>query len=315
MTVNDRVKGVYGELPVRMSKLKFHEWVEKALLGMKGVSVNDLKNYSTYLKETYYPEGIDGYGEVAPEFYNDVKSLRVLLTDVVAQEVVPPMEDKIRALQLTLDDAVSLYTFTATVINNMLGILSTLNEVSALTNEDNAEAFKSLMSKLHERRKEDVIINEELVEIFDEISLRFTEGIMKNGQYDGWIEEAKQGRLDQVISEGLEERFDRLTSLYILQSSSYFAPVKVSAEDLTMVDELKLIEVKKELLAYLDKASEGNTRMEKRARIANLLSVLNVVHTSAEEIHAYVVNALSGCRDEREKQGCKEVLRRHMIEI
>ncbi len=225
------------------------------------------------------------------------------------------MEDKIRALQLTLDDAVSLYTFTATVINNMLGILSTLNEVSALTNEDNAEAFKSLMSKLHERRKEDVIINEELVEIFDEISLRFTEGIMKNGQYDGWIEEAKQGRLDQVISEGLEERFDRLTSLYILQSSSYFAPIKVSVEDVTVVDELKLIDVKKDLLAYLDKASEGDTRMEKRARIANLLSVLNVVHTSAQEIHGYVVNALSGCRDEREKQGCKAVLRRHMIEI
>jgi len=315
MTVNDRVKGVYGELPVRMSKLKFHEWVEKALVGMKGVSVNDLKNYSTYLKETYYPEGIDGYGEVAPEFYNDVKSLRVLLTDIVAEEVVLPMEEKISALQLTLDDAVSLYTFTATVINNMLGILSTLNEVSAMTNEDNAEAFKSLMSKLHERRKEDVIINEELVGIFDGISLRFTEGIMKNGQYDGWIEEAKQGRLDQVVSEGLEERFDRLSSLYILQSSSYFAPIKVSVEDVTVVDELKLIDVKKELLAYLDKASEGDTRMEKRARIANLLSVLNVVHTSAQEIHGHVVNALSGCRDEREKQGCKQVLRRHMIEI
>lgn len=315
MTVNDRVKGVYGELPVRMSKLKFHEWVEKALMGMKGVNVNDLVNYTTYLKETYYPEGIKGYGEVAPEFYSEVKSLGVLLTDIVAIDVIDPMEERIRGLQRTLDDAVSLYTFTASVINNMLGILSTLNEVSFENSMTVRGDFLGLMSKLHERRMEEIIIDKDMVKVFDEISLRFSDGIMKNGQYDGLIEEAKQGRLDEIITERLEGRFDRLSSLYILQSSSYFAPVKVSAEDVAMVDELKLIDVTKELLAYLDDASQSNTQIEKRARIANVLTVLNVVHTSAQEIHAYVLSSLSSCRDEREKQGCKAVLRRHMIEL
>lgn len=315
MTINDRVKGVYGELPVRMSKLKFHEWVEKALLGMKGVSVNDLMNYTTYLKETYYPEGIKGYGEVAPEFYKEVNSLKVLLTDIVASEVVVSMDARIIALQRTLDDAVSLYTFTASVLNNMLGILSTLNEKSLNNNKDLCDSFTDLMTELHKRRKKEIIIDQDLVEIFDTISIRFSADMMKNGQVDGWIEEAKQGRLDEIISEGLEERFDRLASLYILQSSSYFAPVQVSAEDITMVNEVKLIQVKKELLAYLDQASEGNSRMEKRARIANLLAVLNVVHTSAQEIHAYLMQVLTACRDEREKQGCKAILRRHMTEI
>lgn len=315
MTVNDRVKGVYGELPVRMSKIKFHEWVEKALLGMKGVSVKDLMNYTTYLKETYYPEGIKGYGQVAPEFYSNVRSFEVLLTDIVATDTVADMESKIIGLQRTLDDAVSLYTFTASVLNNMLGILSTLNRESYDKIEAHCTSFTDLMSTLYERRHEAIIINQELVEVFDAISVRFSMDMMKNGQYDGWINEAKQGRLEEIIQAGLEERFDRLASLYILQSSSYFAPVKVAAEEVVMVDEKQLIQVKKELLDYLDQASEGNSRMEKRARIANLLTVLNVVHTSAQEIHGYLMQALSSCRDEREKQGCKYVLRTHMSEI
>ena len=315
MTINDRVKGVYGELPVRMSKLKFHEWVEKALIGMKGVSVNDLTNYTTYLKETYFPEGIAGYGEVAPEFYSEVKALSVLLTDIVAVDLVVSVEERIRGLHQTLDDAVSLYTFTASVVNNMLGILSTLNDISYETNKEAVENFISLMTKLHQRRTEEIIINEDLIGVFDEISLRFTDVMMKNGQYDGLIEEAKQGRIEEIIEEGLEGRFDRLASLYILQSSSYFAPVKVSVKDVQVVDEQTLIEVKKDLLASLDQGSENNTRMEKRARIANLLSVLNVVHSSAQEIHAYTMSALASCKDEREKQGCKAVLRRHMNEI
>jgi len=37
MTINNRMKSVYGQLPVRMSKIKFHEWIEQALMGLKGI--------------------------------------------------------------------------------------------------------------------------------------------------------------------------------------------------------------------------------------------------------------------------------------
>lgn len=308
ITVNDRVKVVLGELPVRMSKIKFHEWVEKALIGMKGVSINDLSNYTEYLKETFYPEGVAGYGIVTPEFYKELQGLDQLLTDIVATEMIDQMEVTISNLQLMLNDSVSLYTFTASVINNMIGLLSVLNETSISNRKEASERFVYIMDRLYRRRNEEKIIDDEMMEVFDVMTLEFSDMMVSNGKYDSLIDQVKKGYIDVIMGLGLGERYDRLASLYILQSSSYFAPVKVAVLDLELVHERQLIEIKNTLLDYLDEASKGNTRIEKRARIANLLSVLNVIHSSAQEIHVYILSALVACRDEREKQGCKSVL-------
>lgn len=314
MTINDRLKLVYGELPVRMSRLKFHEWVEKALMSMKGVHVKDLTNYSTYLKETYYPEGIEGYGDVAKGLFQEMTAFEALDADILSAETLATLETKALSLQHTLDSAVGLYTFTASVINNMLGVLSVVTDTSLEANQEEVDSFIQLMSRLYERREEAVIIDETLVALFDGISLRF-EGMMADcNRWDGLIEEAKESRLPEIAEAGLEERFDRLARLYILKSTSYFAPVSFEVEDLTSVDEVKLAQVTKDLIAYLDDASKGEGRMAKRARIANLLSVLNVVQNSAQDIHSYILSALSGCRDEREKQGTIRILKDYMAQ-
>ena len=308
MTVNDRAKLVLGELPVRMSKIKFHEWVEIALVGMKGVSVNDLSNYTEYLKETFYPEGVAGYGLVTPKFFDALQSLEQVMTDIVATDVIDEMEETINNLQLMLNDSVSLYTLTASVINNMIGLLSVLNETSMAECHEDATRFITLMNRLYKRRREEEIIDDEMMDVFNEMTLEFSEIMMHNGKYDALIDQVKKGHVDVIISLGLEERYDRLATLYILQSSSFFAPVQVSATDLELVNEGQLILMKNELLAYLDEGAKDNTRIEKRARIANLFSVLNVIHGSAQELHTYILSALTACRDEREKQGCKRVL-------
>ena len=139
--------------------------------------------------------------------------------------------------------------------------------------------------------------------------MQFSESMMNNGKYDSLINDAKQSYVDRIVELGLDERYDRLATLYILQSGSYFAPVNVNHEDLAMIDEVKLIECRNDLLAYLDDVGSGNSRIEKRARIANLFSVLNVIHTSAQEVHAYILSSLGGCKDEREKHGCVMTLR------
>lgn len=312
VTINERVKGVYGELPVRMSRLKFCEWVEKALLYMEGVPVKDLTNYSTYLKETYYPEGIEGYGNVAKGLFEEMADFKVLEGDILSAETVEELKTKALNLGQALENAVGLYTFTASVLNNMLGVLSVLNDTSLEVNREEADSFIQVMNRLYERRAEAVIIDETLVALFDGISLRF-EGMMAAcDRCDGAVEAAKGSRLKEITQAGLEDRFDRLAHLYTLRSASYFAPVSFKAQDLTIVDGVKLAEVTKDLIAYMDNASKGESRVAKRARIANLLSVLNVVQDSAQEIHGHILSALRGCRDEREKQGTIRVLQDYM---
>lgn len=308
ITINDRVKTIYSQLPVRMSKAKFNEWVENALVGMKGVTVGDLDNYITYLKETYNPSGIPGYGEVLLSVYEALSAFDVLYTDIVNNEVVQPLDMSMSRIKTTLESCVSVYTYTASVINNLLGFCIVLNSASLAANKSSAERFVSVMTSVNERKDEMMLIDETMVEALNAIADDFETIRNGNGQCDGLIEEVKQSYLDDVIAAGLGEVFDELSALYILTSASYFAPLSVEARNTQVVDEKVLIEKKKGLIAYLNEASSHDTRIGKRARIANLLGVMNVIHKNTTEIHRYMLNTLSQCKDEREKTGSLYVL-------
>lgn len=308
ITINDRIKTVYSQLPVRMSTKKLHEWVGTALLGMKGVSVGDLDNYMTYLKETINPSGIAGYGEVLGSVSEILDEFDVLYSDIIGNEIAKPLEDRIVGIKTTLDICVDIYTYTASVVNNMLGVLSVLDADSAGDNEEVIKVFVDIMNHIASRDGEEILMDEYLVEQLNNIAGDFEDIRGLNGLYDGLVEEAKQGYLNEIVQFKLTKKYDLLVSLYILQSSSYFAPLSIEQEASKQVDELILIESKNELLTYFDTVLSAETRIGKRARIANVLAVLNVIHKKPQEIHRYILNSLTQCKDEKEKNGCKRIL-------
>lgn len=308
MTINDRIKSVYSQLPVRMSKSKLQEWIESALLGMKGVTVGDLDNYITYLKETYNPEGVPCYGDVLISVHEALGNFDVLYTDIVSNEAVERLETAMGTIKRTLESCVSLYTYTASVLNNMIGLLSVLTEESVDFNREAVDRFIDVMNYIESRKDELMLIDETLVKELDDIAGSFEDQRMTNGQMDGLLEEVKQGHVDDIIRLKMTRTYDRLASLYVLQSSSYFAPLSVEAKASEPVDEKILIDRKNDLLAYVEEVSAEDSRIGKRARIANLLGVMNVIHKNPQEIHRYMLNTLTQCRDEREKNGSKIVL-------
>ena len=135
---------------------------------------------------------------------------------------------------------------------------------------------------------------------------------LSNSRLDGFFEEMKMGYPDVVVASGLATVYDRLMSLHILHSASFFAPLSVESGDTSPVDEKILIVKARELNSYLAKVSEGEGRMAKRARIASMLGVMNVIHRSPQEVKQYILNALTSCRDTREKTACTILLREMM---
>lgn len=312
ITINDRIKSVYSQLPVRMSKMKLHEWIESALVGMKGVTVGDLDNYITYLKETFNPEGIEAYGDVLGSVHEAMKGFDVLYTDIVSADAVERLETTMSGIKMTLESCVSIYTYTASVINNMIGLLSVLTQESFDFNKTEADRFIKVMKYIETRKDELMLIDEVLVDDLDDIAANFEDCRMTNGKVDGLLEEVKQGYVQEIVKLKLSKTYDRLASLYVLQSASYFAPLSVESKEAQPVDERILIDRKNDLITYVDEVSANDSRIGKRARIANLLGVMNVIHQNPQEIHRYIINTLTQCRDEREKNGSKIVLNEMM---
>lgn len=307
-TINDRIKSIYSELPVRMSKIKFESWIEQALIGLVGVSKRDFNNYVTYLKETFYPEGVEGYGRVMPSVKETFDEFEVLMTDLIDHSVVGKLEEKISGLKKLLESCVSIYTYTATIINNILGLLFVLTPESLKDNEIAKRRFLNITEHISNRVQEPYIMDEALIELFDEISYFFDDLRMENSRFDQVIEETKKGYLDDILKAELNERFDRLSGLYILQSNSFFAPLEQKLEGFEPMDEVSLLEGKDALLSYLNDASSLDSRIGKRTRMACLFGVLNVVTKTHKEIYDVIYNALVSCKDEREKRGSVQSL-------
>jgi hypothetical protein len=313
MTINNRIKSVYGELPVRMSKIKFHEWIEQALLGLKGIHKKDLDNYLTYMEETYAPESIKGYGMVMESVYEDIKVFEKLYNDPIEEMEVSRLFEGMEGIRRLLESCVSLYTYTTTVVN-MLGILNCLTQESYEEKKVILNNFIETIKYIHNRSHEEHIVDAFLVNQLDALSTDFEDKRMDNSRWEGLLNEIKQGYPDEIIKLNLAEALDNLSTVYILLSSSYFAPLKSTLEDLRIVDTPMLMTHVELFIERLDAVSQKDGRWQKRARIANLLSVLNVYHKSPEEIETYIRDVFEGCRDQKEKIGSMTSIRSMMLD-
>ena len=312
-TIIERVKQIYAKLPVRMSRIKFEAWVEEALVGLKGVSKADFDNYMTYLEETYHPEHVEGYGETMPKIYMGLRAYDDLLSDIIDHQLPAKLVEQTLALSEALEEAVSLYTYTASMINNLLAILYVADESSMLANQSSFGRFEGILNEIF-RSNADEVMNPALVGYFNEISYDFDEKRTASSSLDQWVEELKTSYTNQLVEAGLAEDIDRLAKLYILKSNSYFAPLTQKVQDFEVMDEKTLIDRKDRLLSKFQAVSSEESRLLKRARIANLMGVLNVIHQTPEAMHNHIITSLSGCKDEKEKAGSVKALYDYMSE-
>jgi hypothetical protein len=148
----------------------------------------------------------------------------------------------------------------------------------------------------------------------DEIFLKLTQ---MEGRQEAFYEKYLRIELPQVSE---ERNFDpddiKSMNVDILLSGSSFAKLKCLSskeesekkEEEVLVDRLTL---EKEAGAYLKELEDvfaGSSKQVVRAIMAKVLSDLPVYFGSIDEIQSYITGSLTSCRDEAEKETCKELL-------
>ncbi len=133
----------------------------------------------------------------------------------------------------------------------------------------------------------------------------------------------------EVSAYGLEERYESLRKLTVLQSDSIFADLSISVTsgknddgenskeendtEETVTDEL-FNEKTGELIQKLQTLFDGMDRFFVRVLMARTFSVLPPHFSTQEELEQTIYGALSSCADEAEKLGCIEVIDQLMAE-
>lgn len=324
MVINERIKEVLRQLPVRMAKNRFYDLIRDALSLYKGEdeeALDDIKYMLRTSGNLYHSEGMEKY---FGGFIAEIEEFENLNYDEMENEDYVKTGERLGALSDKFSLLIDYYDSIVTIVNEMLTVCLMYegNEISLddkteyiLKKECELLSFKKYMEspKDVENATDLVIeqfsavegIQEELME-----KLVLLEAVLDSAVIAG--EELAAG------APGIQENKEiikMLNSLLIsqrLMSSSNFADIDNLMPEAALpenkLSEDRLNEKTGELISEFEAYFKGHDRKLNRAVMANILGCLPVFFQTMEEVREYVELSLSQCRDESERKISMELI-------
>jgi hypothetical protein len=315
VVINERIKVIYSQLPVRMTKNRFCDIVGLSLEAFKGINEEQLRNYIEMLKDSFYPEGIEGYGELFPLIHEAIVTLDGINQADLTKETYEKNEEIKKVIAKSVEDSTSLYLFVVNLINELIGLLLCINKESVLLAKTSIEQFEQAIHMISK-------INQDKGSYYEEAEgiLAYTEGVIEKllenlYVYEGVIETSLIDCEQELQGLKLSGRFQNMSKMPILMSGSHFASLENEKQVVDVpVDIIGLARTKKDIADYMKAILEKEEKKNARARMASLFVILNVIHTSPEEVYHFILDSLIACKDRKEKLMCKRLIRSIMKE-
>lgn len=286
--IREHLKFIYPELPMRMHKNRFYSLLDDYFRKLQGIPYEDVKNHTQILKETYAPETVDNYSQIGEWISKELDQVAA----VFAEGSMPAMdsayhhlyhvtEDKNRLLDRALD--------LAELINHLLGI--------ALSNLDSIETNKVYLGirKLFTLETPE----NELFGVFREVEEEYEklgEDLVDIGQIIEFLLQKK----NDYYNEDTDLKFNELRFSYELTKEGYFID-KPYEKDHKIPSYQELNFLKQDVIELIEEVSKTDHRLLKRARMSQMMSILQLVHGSGQEIYDYIYGAVSSCDNLGEK--------------
>lgn len=308
--INENIKEVIGQLPVRMTKGKFFQLLKNSLTLYNGSDRASVETYLYMLRTAsslYHPTGMEQYFK---EFSVLVEELRQADYKELTKEEFLKFTEKIEQAADKLFEVTDLFVLVQSVLNCFYVIALCEEQENSYETEEAKkllihlkEAFESDEESESEVFEDSLIALEGVQEVLGEEIITL-EAVLFQTQND-WSQE--------VAGCGMKDKQNVLIQMEKLLSSSLF--IELSEEDSNeAVTEAFLEKEAETLIGELKELFEHNSMAVNRAIMAAVLNKMPVFFESSEEVMEYIKNSLDSCRDMEEKQAAMEILETIMSE-
>lgn len=308
--VNERVKDVIGQLPVRMARSKFFERIKNSITLYKGSERDSLDGYLYMLRTSamlYTPEADGLYFSNWDAFVDTCKK-----TDYenLTQEEFVSLMSELKKTAGDISDAAEVFVTLQELINSLYVYLLVDGGVEE-SNE--SELCKTIITELITHvGKEGGSFSDAFMVMLGQ--LEGTPEIIQTRiqQLMGSFQMAKEAYGKEIIELQLENQFSHLDMAQDLLSSSIF--IEFKDKNLESVTDKEIEEETAKLIAeFSELFKEAPIRLI-RAIIASVISRMPVFFANVDEISEYIKNSLTQCKDIAEKQASYELLKGMMDE-
>lgn len=315
VVINESIKEVLGELPVRMARSKYFQLIENSLSVYKDSDKSAVDRY-IYMLETsamlYEPEGVEEYFTEIKEFTDRLEKMYFsALSEAEFRMVYDELQEKADFIAEVAD----LYVGMQGVLNNLYCYLTSLENQEFTDASDQAclEIIRAVSALFDAGKWE---------EISDEIAdkLVLTEGKQEKlvddmMQLETVLMDIQIGKQDKLEELNLQEDFEQLDAIQQLVSSAgTFVEFEEEREE-EIADEAYIAEQTAILIEKLKKQFAENEICITRAVIAATISKFPVFFTSSKEVEEYIRESLERCSDVAERQASINVIQAIMEEM
>lgn len=308
--VNERVKDVIGQLPVRMARSKFFERIKNSITLYKGSERDSLDGYLYMLRTSamlYTPEADGLYFRNWDAF---VATCRKTDYENLTQEEFISLITELKKTAGDISDAAEVFVTLQELMNSLYVYLLLDSSMEA---SKESELCKTIITELITHvEKEGGSFSDNFMVMLGQLEGTPEMLMTRIQQLMGSFQMAKEAYGKEIIELQLENQFSHFDMAQDLLSSSIF--IEFKDKNLESVTDKEIEEETAKLIGeFTELFKEAPIRLI-RAVIASVISRMPVFFTNVDEISEYIQNSLTQCRDIDEKQASYELLRGMMDE-
>ncbi len=309
--INEKIKDIIGQLPIRMTKQKYFEIIKESLGAYLGADDASLDNFLFMLRTSAMLYSEKGMEVFYPTLWEKKEFLLQLDYKDITKENYEKALSLLQAATIILETETNLYFGLQEIVNEFYTLLLCA-PYSGMVVSDTEKAQKAAAKVLYNINE--LFLSKKKSDIFNQLmeSLTDLEGVQEELAFELDLMESSFYEISKnhralTGSLMLEQLFKVLSWSQNLLSNSLFIEFEEERKE-TTVDEERIEREAKALFQELSGLFAGYDRMISRCVIANTINKVPVFFQNHKEVMDYVTYSLERCSDPYEKAACKDII-------
>ena len=310
--INERIKEIIGQLPVRITKQKYFDYLRDSLYGLIGANEDVLNTHIYMIKSCAMLDVSSEMKDAFPMLWKKKEKLEKIDFKEITEEEYNAATLLIRESVSFLENESSVYFALIEIVNELYSLLLCAPYIEAASSDsnDHTEAAIHIINSINS-----AFLGDNQDEPSTDLLASFStiEGIQEAMEYDIISLEDMlyhiEGHHGTLVDN--HEKMQLLQALLLikdLHSSSLFIELNRTDPDGVIDQEMLKKEIDK-ISIELEDRFRGIDRMIVRGIMANTMSRMPVFFNSHSEVMEYVLYSLDKCTDLAEKYASIEIIK------
>ena len=307
VVIHSKIAEIVGQLPMRLSKNKFFEYLREAFSLYHGAQRGTIDDFAYSLRTTAMIEIPESFDKIMPDMHALINMLEEADYAALDGEKYAGLHDALAAGADKMNRCADYFVLLQQMVNDLYTIVVTAD--FTVGDVEETELASSIVRHVCSAHSENHNLDNSILDKFELFEGKQERILSAVSQCDYAVELAMRDYSDEISQEQLTPEYEALKSAEMLQSGSDFVELRRDEALTDIPDDEYADKVCEGLIVNLQELFGKVSQPVKRAIMATLLSQLPVFFNNTEEIQNYINVSLIQCTDEAEQAAVVEILK------